>query len=525
MIIPSLRDYQQDMKDRASQAFRRHRSVILQAGPGAGKTRTAKAIAGTAVSRPIAGNKTGMVLFAVYGRGLVNNASDSFNEDPPLPHGIIMSQSQTNWRHRVQVGSIDTLLSWYCNGDEYESETTFDLVIFDEAHAHNKKIERFMRLHNAKRQALGLCPGFLLGLSATPEAKGLGDVYGELVMGPTNQWLIDKGHLSPFRYVCGTEGKLDELVVRAGRFTDASQHKAMDGLTGDLVRDWKRYGQNRPTIGFFRFLSHAREAQELLIENGIRAEYVDGKTPDEERISLFDRLGNGDIEYLCNVGVVARGTNIPEIACVQLCLAINELKDYLQKIGRGSRISTWPDCVVIDHGGNVKRLGYFEDEHDWVIDTSKEKTTKPKPRASIECPTCNEIYRGGRCPNCEYEPTNEERAVKGLAFDGSQLVEISKDSGKSDKPNKQQTNEQILISSLYRGKNKMTWKQVYGMASSTAKKQGTKFQCPKTFFVGGREYESIHWKHPDSNRRVANLFDFLGADQGTGRARANKTKG
>lgn len=524
MIIPSLRDYQQDMKQRASDAFRRNLAVMLQAGPGAGKTRTAKAIIGSAVLRPVTENKSGMVLFAVYGRGLVNNASDSFNEEPQMRHGIIMSQSQTNWNHRVQIGSIDTLLSWYCNGDKYESDMTFDLVIFDEAHAHHKKIARFMELHNAKRNSLGLCPGFLLGLSATPEAKGLGDVYGQLVKGPSNQWLIDNGHLSKFRYVCGTEGKLSELVVKSGKFTDASQHKAMDGLTGDLVRDWKQYGQNRPTIGFFRFLSHAREAQELLIENGVRAEYVDGKTPDEERIRLFERLGNGEIEYLCNVGVVARGTNIPEVACVQLCLAINELKDYLQKIGRGSRISSWPDCMVIDHGGNIKRLGYFEDDVDWVIDTTANKKTKQKPRLSMECPGCNEIYRGGKCPNCEYEPTKEERASIGLEFDGGSLVELNRDQSNA-KPKNQKTNEQILVSSLYRGKARMTWRQVCGMAASTARAQGTIFKCPKTFFVGGREYQSISYSHPDSNRRVANLFDFLGADRGSGRANASKAKG
>lgn len=506
--IPSLRSYQAMSLGNIRAAMARNRAVILEAPPGSGKTRLAKSIMARAATKEIREGQSGRSVFAVHRRSLVDNASESFAESPELPHGLIMSGCETSWQHRVQVASIDTLLAWYCE-DGYTSDVTFDFIVFDECHSHANSLAKFLRPHDIKRKELGLKPAFVLGLSATPEAKELPKIFGEIVHGPKTEWLIDQGYLSTFRYFQATQGDMSKLKKRAGEFTAASVVDAMKGLSGDLIRDWKRYGKGRPTVGFFRRIDESIEARDLLRSEGVRAEHVDGNTSDDDRKRLFRQLGDGSIDYLCNVGVVERGTNIPEVSCVQLCLPIGSKKRFNQMVGRGSRTAEGKDhCVVIDHGGNITRHGFFEDDVEWVLDnsTSVDKDHEAKP--SIKCPSCDVSYRGGKCSACGYEPTPAEFKSQGLEFDGGEMKEINRSKDKAEP--KKKTCEEIMISALFMaGRSGRTWKQAMGIAYCIAKKQGTKMRVPKTVTVGGKTYDMLPYGHPDSNRRVKHIYDFV----------------
>ena len=59
-----------------------------------------------------------------------------------------------------------------------------------------------------------------------------------------------------------------------------------------------------------------------LQEAGLRVEYVDGETDDDERRRIFRYLNDGDLDYICNIQVVERGVDIPRIGCIQLCVAM-----------------------------------------------------------------------------------------------------------------------------------------------------------------------------------------------------------
>lgn len=499
--LPSLRDYQTDFVAKLRQSMRINNRVIACMPTGAGKSTVAKCIIGSAYNKG-----SGRAVIAVHRRGLVDNIVDTFNRAPRLPHGVIMSGRVPTWSERVQVASIDTLLSWYVDG-EYKSETTFDLVGFDEAHAHNSKFQKWIEAHDKKRLSLGLKPAFVIGLTATPMAKGLSSVYQEIVKGPTVQWLIDNGHLVPFRYFQARHlGKLDKLKKQGQGFTDKSLQQAFDGLAGDMVKDWKEKAEGRQTVGFFSRLSHAREAMETFNAAGVRAEYIDGETSDDKRRILFNGLQNGDYQYLCNVGIVDRGTDIPAIGCIQLCTAVNSIQRLIQILGRGARPNAGKDCcLVIDHGGSINRLNtFFEDDIEWTLEAEKEKELNHEAKPVISCPSCGVQYRGGTCSKCGYSPTEKERKSQGLEFVGGELVEITK----LEKSPKKQTCEQLLLNALYRaGKTGRTWKQAWGIANNEAKKQGMKFRVPREFTVGGRTYQSVPYGDPNGARRVSSLFD------------------
>ncbi len=507
--LPSLYPHQVDMVDRLRMSMARYRASILQAPPGTGKTRIAKWMLGTAANREPKPTQSGKSLFAVHRRGLVDNASNSFNEFPTLPHGVLMSGVEHDASERIQVASIDTLLSWFCEGGNYSWDETFDLIVYDETHSHLSKLKTFLTAHNKRRLELGLSMPFVIGLTATPQAEGMSDLYQEIVRGPETQWLIDNGFLKPYRYFRATQGKLGLLVKKGDEYTKDSVCSAMEGLSGDLVRDWKKFAEGRATVGFFPRRTHAQEAQEALSAAGIKAEYVDGYTDDTRRQLLYKWLNNGTIEYLCNVGVVERGTDIPRVGCVQMCTAVGNVVRWLQMIGRGSRIHPEvPDCLVLDHGGGILKHGFFEDPIPWTLDWSHRPSKDHMARPRIECPRCQAVYRGGKCRNCGYEPNRGERKSQGLDFDGTELKEVTRK--ERVKPDVQQTCEQILVSALYSaGRSGRTWRQAIGMACSMAKKQGIQFKMPKRFEVGGRPYKPVPWGSTDETRRVKELYDFI----------------
>lgn len=512
MELPSLYPHQEDQKNRTRSALSKHGRVILSANPGVGKTRMAKWILGAAYNREPGPNASGRSLFTVHRRGLVDNAVASFLEEPELPHGVIMAGEETSYGRTIQVASIDSLLSWFCENDTYTTDITFDLIVMDEAHSHHNKLARFLKYHDAKREELGLHRAFVIGLTATPQAQCLADVYGEIVLGPPTQWLIDNGYLSPFRYFRATQGKLGLLVKRGNEFTKDSEAAAMDGLAGDLVRDWLKFAQGRPTVGFFPRRSHAKDAMKQLESAGLRVAYVDGETPDDDRRGIFRALNEHWIDYICNVAVVERGTDIPRVGCVQLCVAIGTVVRYRQMIGRGSRVHpAKTDCLVLDHGGNVLRHGFFEDDPPWSLDVTTKDPGESGARPTIECPNCQAIYRGGKCRSCGYEPTPRERRSQGLEFDGRELREVKPE----EKKTSVKTPEDMMISALYMaGKSGRTWKQAVGIYFGLNKKQGTNHRVPKTVTVAGRRYRMLSYDSPDGGRRVSGLYPFTVGQHG-----------
>jgi len=224
-------------------------------------------------------------------------------------------------------------------------------------------------------------------------------------------------------------------------------------------------------------------------------------------------MNSGGLQYICNVGVVERGTDIPRVGCVQMCTAVGSIVRWRQMIGRGSRVHpAVPDCIVIDHGGNISRHGFFEDEVLWSLDWSKRPSKEHSPQASVACPACAAMYRGGRCPCCGYEPKKKELLAQGLLFDGSELKEVKAKSGSTTEL-KKKSNEEILINCLYRaGKSGKNFKQALGMAYKTAENQGTQFRVPKRFTVAGKVFESIPRDDAGSTLRVAKSYPFTVGD-------------
>jgi len=505
--LPTLYPHQEEMRDNIRKALFDHRRAILCAPPGTGKTRMAKWIMGSYANRPKSEGQSGFSLFVVHRRGLVDNASDSFGEFPRLPHGVIMSGRDTDFDHAVHVASIDTIKSWYCEGEDYTGHT-FDLIVYDECHSHVPALRAFLGPHDAKREKANLKPAFVMGLSATPQHKELNQVFKKIVHGKSPQWLIDNGFLSPFRYFQCTKGDLSKLVRNGDEYTEASVAAAMTNLAGDLVKDWKRHAEGRATVGFFPRRTHAQEGMEMLCAAGVRARYVDGETPDDERREMFSDLNEGRIDYIANVGVIERGTDIPRIGCIQMCTAVGNVVRWKQMIGRGSRVHpAVKDCIVLDHADGIRKHGFFEDDTEWSLEWGERPAKTSETRATVECPSCGAVYRGGQCRQCGYEPTKKERKSQGLDFIGGELQEVQR---KEPKEKKKKTCEELMISALYAAAHSnKTYAWACVMAKKAAEQQGTKMRVPAVIEIAGVRYRAIPFGTIDSKRKVKDTYGAL----------------
>lgn len=96
--------------------------------------------------------------------------------------------------------------------------------------------------------------------------------------------------------------------------------------------------RRRQTLVFCASVAHAARFAELLNRwVPACAAVVDGKTPDDERKTIFKQFAARKIQYLVNVGVVTEGTDLPGVEVVVMGRPTKSRALFEQMIGRGTR--------------------------------------------------------------------------------------------------------------------------------------------------------------------------------------------
>jgi DNA repair protein RadD len=179
-----LRDYQEAILDKLRTAFiEGHRSVVLVAPTGAGKTEMAMALLSATADR---GNRAAMVLDRIVLCNQTSARLDSYGFD----HGVMQAG---HWRfrpgERIQVCSAQTL-------EKRGSMPGMKVLIVDECHNTRKQTVEFIKNN----------PGIkVVGLTATPFTKGLGKIFSAVVSAITTRELVEKDMLVPLRVFIAKE--------------------------------------------------------------------------------------------------------------------------------------------------------------------------------------------------------------------------------------------------------------------------------------------------------------------------------
>lgn len=399
-----------------------HRSVLYALPTGGGKTEIARRVIAGALEK---GNS---VVMAAHRNELVVQPSlrlASFG----IPHRVIgakktvrritdlhvrrFGRSFIDDTSSVAVASVQSLAR------RLDRETAPDLVVFDEAH------------HAAAgtwRKIIDAWPDTrVLGLTATPcrvDGKGLGDVFGVLVQGPSYSELIEGGYLTDCVVYAPDPPDLSEAGKAGGDWRTADLQGVMDraSITGDVVAHYKRIANGKTAVAFCVSVSHAEHLAEAFTDAGVPAAALSGKMTDDERERVVRDLAEGRIMVLTSCDVVSEGFDLAAISGLDvqidvaiLCRPTQSLALFLQQVGRAFRPGQGKKfAIVLDHAGNVFRHGWPTQDREWTLEAgapSAQSTATEGPAFTVRrCPECLRVHKTRpACPDCGHVYTSGDR--------------------------------------------------------------------------------------------------------------------
>lgn len=411
-----LRSYQEKLNiDILNEIDSGHKRILAVMPTGAGK--------GTTISALVkAFSESGKRCYILAHRNeLIGDLSNRI-EKLGIEHGVISPHYSPNLDLMIQVGSVQTVAR------RLDKLPTPDVIIQDEAH--------HLVIGNTWGKIIDHWPdACLIGKTATPirlSGQGLGEGYGgyftSMVVGPSAAWLTENGYLSPSKVYAPPIGfSADEVKKSRGDFDMkiAGERLKAGEIMGDVVSHYKKYLNNKTAIAFCCSVEHAEEVAASFNAAKISSASIDGSMSTEQRAKLLSDLESGEIKVLTSCALIGEGIDIPNVSGCILLRPTTSISLHLQMIGRCLRPQDGKTAIILDHVGNILRLGhhmYFTEE-DWSLE-GKEIDKTQGDNALKTCPDCHSLIpRSSReCQECGHDFTIDPVELKIV---NGELVEFS----------------------------------------------------------------------------------------------------
>lgn len=349
-----LYDYQHEIVARLQEAWRHHRSVMVQMPTGTGKTHVLAALVSEECGAKGMEHDGATVVIVAHRRELVAQIKETVKR-----FGISEADG------RVKVWSIQ----WLSRHWEDVKEVP-ELVVIDEAHHAVAKTykEIWSRWPKAR----------FLGLTATPcrmNRRGFTDLFDTLICSWSIAEFIKKGYLSAFDYVSIRQGSEEQRLIDSleKRGADGDyQVKEMDSVLNRntsidrLYRSIEQFAAGKKGIVYAISIGHARRIAGYYSSRRIKAVAIDSRTPAAERKRMVEDFKAGRTKVLVNVDIFSEGFDCPDVEFVQMARPTLSLAKYLQQVGRGLRRSEGKQaCVLIDNVGLHRVFGLPVVAWDW----------------------------------------------------------------------------------------------------------------------------------------------------------------
>lgn len=397
MSTLKLFDYQHAVLDKLREGFAAgHRSQMLVAPTGGGKTEMAIALLEACRAK---GSRAAMVLDRVVLCDQTSQRLDKYGID----HGVIQAG---HWRRRpyehIQICSAQTL-------EKKGSFPDLRLLIVDEAHQTRQQTAMLIQNNPHIR---------VVGLSATPFTKGLGQIYSNVVSSITTAELVKIGRLAPLRVFIAKEIDMEGAKKVGGEWSaDDVQERGMK-ITGDIVAEWTKktneiFGGPRKTIVFCAGVAHGAELADLFREAGFNFVSISYKDTEDFKNEVMKEFAKPDssIHGLIATDILTKGFDVPDVMVgISARPFSKSFSSHVQQMGRVMRCH--PDKefgLWLDHSGNYLR---FQDDWERVfvdgvheLDEGKDAPRKERTTAEKEaakCPVCGALWAGGldSCAHC-----------------------------------------------------------------------------------------------------------------------------
>jgi superfamily II DNA or RNA helicase len=263
------------------------------------------------------------------------------------------------------------------------------------------------------------------------DQRGLGEVFDGIVDVVGVKELTDGGFLAPAKYYVPSEPDLAKIKIVRGDYDikELGKRTNTPKLVGNVVDNWLRLAEGRPTICFGVNVKHSIALRDEFRKRGINAEHLDARSTDEERDFVFSEVERGRVTVVCNVGLYVEGLDVPGVSCVVMARPTKSMGLYRQCCGRGLRPKNGSDCIIIDHGGVVAEHGFLDELVSWSLDGKErawkrkaKQKTEPKP---VQCVFCACVFSGqSHCPECGSPVKSFGKPVEAV---DAELVEARKE--------------------------------------------------------------------------------------------------
>ncbi len=391
----TLRDYQNKDSNEIRNSFRNFRKILYVLPTGGGKTYLFVYMAMKAVE------KNNRVIILVHRQELIRQTSEAL-DNLGVKHGVIAAgYSMTG--DKVQVASVQTLVR------RLGVVAVPKFIIMDEAHhgvagSYKKIVDHWSK-------------AALLGVTATPcrrDGRGLGEIFENMVIGPSMKKLIKDGYLSQ-SIVYRPPSLLDTkgLKKKMGDYDKKELAIRTDkrAITGNAIEHYLRICPNVPAVAFCVNIKHAIHVAEEFNAAGIPAAALAGDDlTDSMRRYRLKALETGKIKVLTSCEIISEGTDIPVITAAILLRKTESTSLYLQQTGRASRVSPNKEyAIVLDHVGNSIEHGLPDQERKWTLEgykkNKKKKNDDEENETTRQCETCYAVYEKTltHCPQCGEE--------------------------------------------------------------------------------------------------------------------------
>lgn len=426
MSALALRPHQQSVLDLLRGAFADgHRSVMLYAPTGGGKTEMAISLMEAVKNK---GRRAAMVLDRIL---LCNQTSERLQKYK-IDHGVLQSG---HWRYRpgeaIQVCSAQTL-------EKRGSFPGIDLMIIDEAHAQRKQTAEFIKSHPHIK---------VVGLSASPFTKGLGNTYSHVVSSTTTRELVDQGWLAGLRVYVAQEIDMTGAKKIAGEWSQAEATERGIKITGDVVAEWIKkthevFGKPRKTIVFCSGVAHGADLAQKFADAGYNFISISYKDDDDFKRQAVEDFAKPDtqIHGLIATDILTKGFDVSDVMIgVSARPFSKSFSSHVQQMGRVMRPHEGKEFALwLDHSGNYLRhkkqwdelySGGVSELDDGAEKPAKEPTAKEKEAS--KCNRCGSLWPANSdvCLHCGNVRTrrNDVIDVNGV------MVEIGTDTEKKER--------------------------------------------------------------------------------------------
>lgn len=430
-VVP--RFYQESMFKAAQEALRTHKSILLEAPTGSGKSVLLAMIINAVMEKNELWKRENRVYVIVHQTFLLQQMAGHLDKWR-IPHGLITSGKYERPGVTVHVCTYQSLI-------KRPPEKAPALFIIDEAHRSGSKSYLTLAAKFPKTK--------IIGVTASPErgdGKGLKycpglDFFGKnqglyqvLIKCPhTMKELTEMGYLSPIKYYAPPLPGIDSVGVSMGDYKPEDIEKFLKekGVYGDAIDHYEKIAPGTKCLVFNKTVAACYSFAESLNARGYRAAPLEGSQGKKQRADIIKRFESGELTHITTCKLVLEGFDMPSIESVLDLAPTLSRALWHQKKGRLARPAPGKEFgIYIDPVGNVAqntRAGDIYEIVDWRFHgTGYNKKNRSQAAQDQYCPLCFAYIPppGNKCPDCGADKVNTpKKEPKSKTMDG-ELVEV-----------------------------------------------------------------------------------------------------